>query len=54
MEMAEKDDRLDIEDVQKLKTHFKTSKSSSNNLNKDNVKKMESALESGIIFDGNE
>ena len=54
MAMAEKDDRLDIEDVQKLKTHFTTSKSSSNNLNKDNVKKMESALESGIIFDGNE
>ena len=54
MAMAEKDDRLDIDDVQKLKTHFKTSKSSSNNLNKDNVKKMESALESGIIFDGTE
>ncbi len=54
MEMAEKDDRLDIEDVQKLRTHFKTSKSSSNNLNKDNIKKMESGLESGIVYDSNE
>jgi len=54
MEMAEKDDRLDIEDVQKLKTHFKTSKSSSNSLNKDNVSKMVSAMESGIMFDANE
>ena len=54
LKMAEKDDRLDIEDVQKLRTHFKTSKSSSNNLNKDNVSKMVSAMESGIMFDANE
>ena len=54
LEMAKKDNRLDAEDVQKLITHFKTSKTSSNNLNKDNVSKMESALESGIIFDSEE
>ena len=54
LKMAEKDDRLDIEDVQKLRTHFKTSKSSSNNLNKDNVSKMVSAMESGIMFDADE
>ena len=54
LEMAKKDKRLDVEDIQKLITHFKTSKTSSNNLNKDNVSKMESALESGIIFDSDE
>ena len=54
LKMAEKDDRLDIEDVQKLRTHFKTSKSSSNSLNKDNVSKMVSAMESGIMFDADE
>ena len=54
LEMAKKDNRLTTDDVQKLVTHFKTSKTSSNNLNKDNVSKMESALESGIIFDSDE
>ena len=54
LEAAKKDKRLDIEDVEKLKTHFKTSKTSSNNLNKDNVSKMESALESGIMYDQDE
>jgi len=54
LEAAKKDKRLKVEDVQKLITHFKTSKTNSNNLNKDNVSKMESALESGIIFDSNE
>ena len=52
--MAKKDKRLDVEDVQKLITHFKTSKTTSNKLNKDNVKKMESAMESGIIFNADE
>ena len=33
--MAKKDKRLDVEDVQKLITHFKTSKTTSNKLNKD-------------------
>ena len=54
LEAAKKDKRLDIEDVEKLKTHFKTAKTSSNNLNKDNVSKMESALESGIMYDQDE
>ena len=40
--------------IEKLKAAFKTKKSNNNNLNKDNVKKMESALESGIIFDQGE
>jgi len=54
LEMAKKDKRLDIEDVEKLKTHFKTARTTSNKLNKDKVKKMESALESGIIFNKDE
>jgi len=54
LEMAKKDKRLDIEDVEKLKTHFKTSSTTSNKLNKDKVKKMESAMESGIIFNEDE
>ena len=51
LEAAKKDKRLDIEDVEKLKTAFKTGNATSNNLNKDNVKKMESALEAGIMYD---
>ena len=54
LEMAKKDKRLDIEDIEKLKTHFKTSATTSNKLNKDTVKKMESAMESGIIFNEDE
>tara|TARA_E500000305_G_scaffold95809_1_gene85488 strand:- start:359 stop:2152 length:1794 start_codon:yes stop_codon:yes gene_type:complete len=54
LEMAKKDKRLDIEDIEKLKTHFKTSSTTSNKLNKDKVKKMESAMESGIIFNEDE
>ena len=48
---AKKDKRLDAADVQKLITHFKTSKSTNNNLNKDNVSKMKSNLkDKGILF----
>ncbi len=54
LEMAKKDKRLEIEDIEKLKTHFKTSKTTHNKLNKDKVKKMESAMESGIIFNADE
>ena len=51
---AKKDDRLEVEDVEKLKTHFKTAKSANNHLNKDNVKKMEKNLENGIWFNQEE
>ena len=58
IKMAIKDKRIPNEgthSVEKLKTYFKTSKTSSNNLNRDKVKKMESALESGkIIYDQDE
>lgn len=47
---AKKDPRLEVADVQKLITHFKTSKSTNNNLNKDNVSKMKSSLDDGILF----
>jgi hypothetical protein len=54
---AKKDDRIPLDgpySVDTLDKHFQISKTNSNNLNKDNVSKMESALESGIIFDSNE
>ena len=54
---AKKDKRIPNDgsySIQKLELAFKTSKTSSNNLNKDKVKKMESALESGIIFNSDE
>ena len=51
---AKKDKRLDAADVQKLITHFKTSKSTNNNLNKDNVSQMKSNLDAGIIFSEDE
>jgi len=54
LEMAKQDDRLEVEDVEKLKTHFKTSRSTNNKLNKDNVSKMESALETGITYNQEE
>ena len=54
LEMAKKDKRLDVEDIEKLQTHFKTTTTTSNKLNKDKVKKMESAMESGIIFNEGE
>ncbi len=57
LKAAEKDNRIPnagTYSLNSLRTHFKTSRTNSNNLNKDNVSKMESALESGIIFDSNE
>ena len=51
---AKKDKRLEAADVQKLITHFKTSKSTNNNLNKDNVSQMKSNLDAGIIFSEDE
>ncbi|BAQ86594.1 unnamed protein product [uncultured Mediterranean phage uvMED] len=54
LEMAKKDKRLEVEDIEKLQTHFKTTTTTSNKLNKDTVKKMESAMESGIIFNEGE
>ena len=51
---AKKDKRLDIEDVEKLKTHFKTTRTTQNNLNKENVSKFESNLNKNIMYDKQE
>ena len=51
---AKKDKRLDVIDVQKLITHFKTSKTTSNNVNKNTITNMESNLKDGIIYDNEE
>ena len=57
LEAAEKDDRIPntgTHSLNSLRTHFETSKTNSNNLNKDNVSKMASILENGIMFDNDE
>ena len=54
LERAKKDGRLEPADIEKLKTHFGTARTTNNKLNKDTVKKMESAMESGIIFNEDE
>ncbi len=51
---AKKDKRLDVTDVQKLITHFKTSKTTSDNINKNIISNMESNLSNGIIYDNEE
>ena len=52
---AKKDKRLDVIDVQKLITHFKTSVTTSNNINKNNITNIESNLyDYGIIYDNKE
>ena len=52
--MAEKDDRLNIKDVEQLRAYFKKSRSISNNLNKEKVKSFENNLGKGIMYDPNE
>ncbi len=54
LDAAKKDKRLDVTDVQKLMTHFKTSKTTSNNVNKNTISNMESNLSNGIIYDNEE
>ena len=54
LELAKKDDRLEIEDIEKLKTHFKTSRATNNKLNKDTVAKMETAMTNGITYNQEE
>tara|TARA_R100001594_G_scaffold62723_2_gene97091 strand:- start:2234 stop:4312 length:2079 start_codon:yes stop_codon:yes gene_type:complete len=51
---AKKDDRLDIEDVEKLISHFKTARTTQNNLNKENVSKFESNLNQNIMYNAEE
>jgi len=51
---AKKDNRLEVEDVQKLITHFKTAKTANNHLNKDNVSKMVSNMKNGYTINVDE
>ena len=51
---AKKDKRITTEDYLKLEKHFNTAQSTNNNLNKDNVSKMDSNLQAGIIFSEDE
>jgi|TARA_R100001530_G_scaffold1458_1_gene2704 hypothetical protein len=54
LEMAKKDDRLEVVDVEKLKTHFKTARTIQNNLNKENVSKFKSNLNKNIMYNSEE
>lgn len=47
---AKKDKRITTEDYLKLEKHFNTTQTTDNNLNKDNVSKMKSNLDAGILF----
>lgn len=51
---AKKDKRITTEDYLKLEKHFNTTQTTDNNLNKDNVSKMKSNLDAGILFTENE
>ena len=51
---AKKDKRITTEDYLKLEKHFNTTQTTDNNLNKDNVSKMKSNLDAGIIFSEDE
>ena len=51
---AKKDKRITTEDYLKLEKHFNTTQTTDNNLNKDNVSKMDSNLQAGIIFSEDE
>ena len=48
LELAKKDDRLDIEDVEKLQTHFKTASSTSTKLINSELTKMDTMADEGI------
>jgi len=47
---ARKDKRITAEDLLKLEKHFNSTQTTDNNLNKDNVSKMKSNLDAGILF----
>jgi len=47
---AEKDKRITTDDYLKLEKHFNAVQTTDNNLNKDNVSKMKSSLDDGILF----
>jgi len=51
---ALKDKRITKNDYLKLEKHFNTVQTTDNNLNKDNVSKMKSNLDAGILFTENE
>jgi hypothetical protein len=51
---AKKDKRITADDYLKLEKHFNTTQTTDNNLNKDNVSKMDSNLQAGIIFSEDE
>jgi hypothetical protein len=51
LEKAKKDDRLDVEDVQKLISHFKTSNATSTALISDSLASMEKMSLSGVVPD---
>ena len=51
---AKKDKRITSQDYLKLEKHFNTTQTTDNNLNKDNVSKMKSNLDAGIIFSEDE
>ena len=53
LEKAKTDDRLDVEDVQKLISHFKTSNATSTALISDDLSDMETMSHSGVIPDVN-
>ena len=47
---AQKDKRITADDLVKLEKHFNATQNTDNNLNKDNVSKMKSSLDDGILF----
>ena len=51
LEAAKKDDRLSVEDVQKLQSHFKTSGETSTKLINSELSKMDSMADDGIVPD---
>ena len=51
---AKKDNRLDLADIDKLKTAFKIGRTTTDNINKDKVSSMESNVAKGIIPDEEE
>ena len=51
LELAKKDDRLDVEDIEKLKTHFQTSSSTSTKLINSELTKMDEMADNGYIAD---
>ena len=47
---AQKDKRITADDLVKLEKHFNATQNTDNNLNKDNVSKMNSSLNDGILY----